>query len=1124
MYNDLHMSESRIFDILDAVLDLPAAQRPAYLDRSCDGDHGLRRQLDALVAAAQRADGFLRTADEAATPEQIGRYRIRSEVGRGASGVVYLAEDPTLRRPIALKTFPPGWSADARRCQRLREEALALASVTQANVTHVYTFEENAESGAGPRAFVTMEFVEGETLAERLRRGPLDLETALETGRQIAAGLEAAHRVGIIHRDLKPQNVRITPEGWVKVLDFGLATSVPEIEGSREALPLQGTPGYMSPEQIEGRELDSRCDLWALGCVLFEVLTATPAIEGSRLDDLLERTRRGEVAWPRLHAACRSLGRGPSDDGLAGTGDDTHRAIVGRVEALIAQCLRVDPSERPSSPSEVRRILDEELLRIRSAPFAPFWSLASGPVRGPDRAAAGRLPTLRGTFIGREQVLKDLDAACAESRLVTITGPGGAGKTRTILEFVSHRHLELPDTVWFLDLAAVSHAPQITEAMAQLLEMHDLPDGDLEASVRERLRDQTALLVVDNCEHLIEAIAQVLSGLLESCPELRIVATSREPLRLSEERLILLGPMAVPEPGASGEVAVNEAVRLFAARACAYDPGFVLDEARARLTAVICRQLDGLPLAIELAAAKTRALSLEELSARIGQDSAFLASGTRDREDRHRSLEHLIEWSFRLLDDTERTVFLALSVLRGGFGLAAAEAVCSFDDVAPWDVCGTLAGLVEKSLVQADATGPRVRYRFLETVRDFAARRLDRHLVVGGTPAREAVEDRLVAFYVAESAPRGSESGWTDTAWMRRIQADHVNLRHAFEIACSRRRPAEVFALAVALVRRSMRLGYWRQCLDTAEEALALEAQTSDATGPARPDDLVEVLAIAAQGAAVLDDSARAEVFLGQGMSIAQGHAHAAGLARMYSAAGVVDYYRARLDDADRWLEQAEALHRELGDAAGLAVDLADRARIRSVSGLHDWAWEYYEQALPLHREVRDRAGETRVLVNLGRTAFLRRDHELARQYLEEALAAHRSDGDTHGMVVCLTNLGDLARDADGDFPRALECYREAIDLRVRSGQKSSLVTCLFYIAGVAARMGRDTEAATLLSGVRQAYRTHQLVLYAAIEDPMRDLQSDLESRMDAAEFARAWSEGAACSVPQLVEFVERAF
>ena len=1107
------MSDSIVFEILDVVLELEPELRAAYLEQVCADDAELRRTVLALIEASERSEGFLRVASEPKHPESIGPYRIVRELGRGSSGVVYLAEDDRLRRQIALKTFPPGWSAEPSRKRMLREEARALAALTQPNVAHVYSLEEaapHAEPGAPsePFVFITMELVDGVTLAERLWKDRLCVEDTLEIGRQIAAAIEAAHRAGLVHRDLKPQNVMITTEGWVKVLDFGLATLAPdrsgpvsEVSGANpdpalQSPAFQGTPGYMSPEQIEGGAIDERADVWAFGCILFECLAGHPAIEGHTVSERIERTKTGTVEWHRLGGASAH------DD------EKAHVNCVPRVEALLRRCLDPDVDERLRFVAEARRVIDEELLRIRSARFA---YVADAP---PRHRSIGRLPVLRGEFVGREEVLRDLENSCTDHRLMTITGFGGAGKTRTALELGLRVRDRFPDGVWFVELAELTDGRGIAETVARVLDLRNATEGDLDIAVLERLCDQSALIIVDNCEHVADEVAAFLSRLLDDCPRIHVVATSREALNLPGEQVHPLGPMRLPDDGSVGaEAAGNEAVRLFATRARARHPSFALDDQGVALVARICRRLDGLPLAIELAAGQIHALSLEELTERIG-DSRFLTSSARSGVARHQSLDELIEWSHRLLNVAERAVFTSLSIFPGGWSLGAAEAVCAGDEMAAWEVCPTLARLVEKSLVEADTTGSRVRYRFLESVREFAAR----HLAAERDPASiEELKERFVEFYLNDAEPLAMERGWTDATWLARVQLDYGNLRRALEISRERLRVDWAMRLAVFLTRRAVQLGHWRQCQELAQEVLDLEAAAPDPS-PAVSADRVLVLVRSAQSAAVLDDLPTADALLEECFSLSGDLLDPAPQARVFTAAGVVEFYRARFDVADDWQAKAERVHRELDDKAGLATNLAERARIRSVIGRHDEARAYYRESLELHRAIQDQPGAARVLMNLGRTAHLMDDHGKARALIEEALAAHRETDDSHGIAVCMMNLGDVARNADHDLERARACYGEAMQIRSRGGQKMGLCSALLHLALVATDSGQAADAAGITATVAEALGTERLARYDSVRTLVDTLRSRVETELGPAGFRRAWDDGCRVSLDQLVE------
>ncbi|MBI4772038.1 MAG: AfsR/SARP family transcriptional regulator, partial [Chloroflexi bacterium] len=420
-----------------------------------------------------------------------------------------------------------------------------------------------------------------------------------------------------------------------------------------------------------------------------------------------------------------------------------------------------------------RRILSQELAvepSVETTALRDAIRDGSGPPPLPP--APHNLPAQLSSFVGRERELAEVanrleNPAC---RLLTLVGIGGVGKSRLAVQAAARGRHTFPDGAWLVELASASTAALVPRSIAAVLGAQEEPGFPLVETLAGALRDKSLALMLDNCEHLLEACAQTAGALLQRCPSLVILATSREPLGLAGEMIYPVQPFSLPDRPAALPVETlmgNEAVRLFAERAAAH---FDLTEANVLATAELCKRLDGVPLAIELAAARAGVLALDQMLARLGDRFALLAGGSRAALPRHRTLRALVDWSYDLLSEAERTLFRRLSVFRGGWTLEAAEAVADDPDAA----LDLLARLADKSLVVAERrTEPR-RYSMLETIRDYASEKL-----VGAGEA-DAVRDRHFAFFLhlAQSAAR-NQHGPHEADWFRRLETDHDNLRAA---------------------------------------------------------------------------------------------------------------------------------------------------------------------------------------------------------------------------------------------------------------------------------------------------------------------------------------------------------
>ncbi len=398
------------------------------------------------------------------------------------------------------------------------------------------------------------------------------------------------------------------------------------------------------------------------------------------------------------------------------------------------------------------------------------------PLRSLDNPALpNNLPQQPTSFIGREAQVDEVKALLDKTRLLTLTGAGGSGKTRLSLQVAADLLDGEGDGVWLVELAALADPALVPQAVADVLGVKEQAGMTIQASLVEWLKPKRLLLVLDNCEHLIAACASLAADLLRNCPHVHILASSREPLNVAGEQTYRVPSLSLPDPKQAQTVeslSQFEVVRLFIERAQAVQPTFKVTNANAPAVAQVCFHLDGIPLAIELAAARVRSLSVEEINTRLGQRFRLLTGGSRDTLPRQQTLRALIDWSYDLLTESEKTLLRRLSVFAGGWTLSAAEVVCAGEPVEDWEVLDLLTALVDKSLVVAEPLGDGTRYRLLETVRQYGGDRL------GESGEAEAVRGRSASCFLAlaeEAEPQlqGPEQG----SWLVRLEAEHDNLR-----------------------------------------------------------------------------------------------------------------------------------------------------------------------------------------------------------------------------------------------------------------------------------------------------------------------------------------------------------
>jgi predicted ATPase/class 3 adenylate cyclase len=682
--------------------------------------------------------------------------------------------------------------------------------------------------------------------------------------------------------------------------------------------------------------------------------------------------------------------------------------------------------------------------------FPPLRSLGN-PV------LPNNLPAQLAAFIGRDRELSEVRALLASSRLVTLTGAGGCGKTRLSLQLAAELLDGSGDGVWVVELASVTGEDAVAPAIAQALGMAGHPGRPALEALLDALALQDVLVVLDNCEHLIGACAKTADAILQRCPRVRLVATSREPLGIGGETIYRVPPLSLPGPGDTGALAArsSDAVALFADRALAQGTGLSVDKETAPLVASICAQLDGLPLAIELAAARLRSLSLTDLAGRLDQRFRLLTGGSRTALPRQQTLHAAVDWSYSLLNTAERVLVRRLSVLAESFDLGAAEAVCGFGNIEAFDVTGLLGSLVDKNLVVAEPAGPALRYRLLETIRQFAAERL----AETGKPEAAAVHAAHCAHFlnVAETAAphlTGPEQG----RWLAQLDADQANLRRAAEHAARDPEGTEqVLRLGVALQR------YWIT-RTRGEQALRLLTPVLDRPGArARPELLAAALATAALAARGVDIAAALR--LGdQAVKLARqldtGQLLIESLAVLSSV-----YYHA--GEPERGLtpgREAVERTRRLGDDVLLGESLVSYLWcVVIIDPAH--AEPLFAEAIACTQRSGDRLHANDLTTYAGVRALRAGDTPAARAYLRQAAQAMREIGDK-GANVSL-NMGWVLRQ-DNDPGAARSSFEEALRISRRNGAHSGIAYASLGLACLAADAGHWQRGA-MLHGAAQA-------------------------------------------------------
>jgi len=654
------------------------------------------------------------------------------------------------------------------------------------------------------------------------------------------------------------------------------------------------------------------------------------------------------------------------------------------------------------------------------------------------------LPVQASSFLGRHEELTRGAEMLATTRLLSVTGPGGSGKTRFAYQLAAEQLAQFPDGVWVAELASLSDTGLVPAALMAALGLRDEPGRSATEMIVSHLRAQQALVVLDNCEHLIEAAAALSADLLRGCERLRVLATTREPLRVRGEAVWALGPLGVPEDSdlPLEFLAGTDAVALFCERAAEAKVGFCLSSDNAAAVRTICARLEGMPLAIELAAARVRTLPLTQISVRLGRSLDLLTKGTRGVGDRQGSLRGAIAWSHDLLSPTEKTLFRRLAVFAGGFSLDAAESVCASEGLDAVEVMEALDGLVDKSLVTlGEERAGQGRYRLLETVRAYADEQLQaagETLVLAGQHA---------AFYarLAHDCAEEAEA----TTGLDRLEADHSNLLAALE-HLSGGDPIEHGQLATNLSSFWDLRGHWR--LAHRELVRYLARANRDQALAARCARGLGLVAYR------LGDFPEAQTQFEEALRIARGLGERRLEGSCIGGLGNVLFELGDYREARARYEQALTIARELGDSRMAGVWLGDLAGVAFNLGDYHEARARYEEALGIARELGDRSSEGRWLGNLGTMVLQLGDYSEARAHYEEALRIARELGERSYETAWAGELGELATKL-GDYPEARARLEEALGIARELGDRN----CEGYWTGdlgeLATRLGDYPEA-----------------------------------------------------------------
>jgi len=965
---------------------------------------------------------------------RLGSYEIVAPLGAGGMGEVYRAKDTRLGREIALKVLPADVAADADRLARFEREARTVAALSHPNIVVLHSIEDD-----GGQRFLTMELVEGQSLDRHVVPGGLPGARVVELGIGLAEALDAAHGKGVVHRDLKPANVMLTRDGRVKVLDFGLAKlAVPEkpeigaTQAETVAAPLStaghvaGTVPYMSPEQLRGEPVDARADLFALGIMLYELSSGRRPFQGATVMTISSAILRdAPVSLSSLSADI------PTD-----------------LERIIGRLLEKEPDARFQSA----RDLLGELRRVRM-------------IRD-DTTIIHRAPPEPSTpLLGREEVLEAAAARLKDgARVLTVTGYGGTGKTRFAIELLRRVADDYPDGAAYVSLASVTAATEVLPTIAMALTIPESAGRSALDALCIVIGNRRVLLVLDNLEQVLDAAADI-AALVSRCPALRCIATSRAPLKIGAESEFSLQPLELPARDTTSieALACIPSVALFVQRAEKVKSGFALTAANGGAIAEICRRLDGLPLALELAAARVRILEPAALLQRLDHVLDLLTSGDRDLPMRQRTLRATISWSYSLLDTGEQRLLRWLSCFHEGWTLEALEHVCYGDDMRH-RALDEFDSLVEKGLIQRVGDGDR--HALLETIRAFAAEQLHAGDEVEG--ARRAHAAYYVAFAARVHADLRAPA---QLDAMHRAHQDDANLHAAVDWLVRLAQAGEERALEDAMLLCGYLDWYWHISGQHMTARVALDSLLALAEGraPSRGRALARLAAGMIStttgewerslgewrggyedGSAAGDSEAVAEGLMGVGyccLSLGRMEESRSALDRAIASGGSSEFIRAiamsiegmllfvtgDLDAGMKLVADARRIQEGIADFEGGGVAMSFLAQMTFAKGDPTRALILYEEALRMLREVGDIPEIARVQSEMGWTALAIGDADAALRAFCRAVRTNEQVGSPRGTGLALMGIAAVEVD-QGRQERAVEIAAAAQVLSQRAG------------------------------------------------------------------------------------------
>ena len=742
---------------------------------------------------------------------------------------------------------------------------------------------------------------------------------------------------------------------------------------------------------------------------------------------------------------------------------------------------------------------------VVSSPL-PGGAAAAPPVAAAEIRPRTNLPRQLTSFIGREREIEEVKRLLPTTALLTLHGPGGCGKTRLAFRVAADLVDQCPDGAWVAELATLSDPSLVPKAVATALDVLEQPGRSITETLKGSIQHRSLLLVLDNCEHVAGACAELAKSLLKACPHLRILATSREPLGISGEMVWDVPSLSVPGQAPVPDVeslSRFDGIRLFVDRAATTKPGFALTPENAAAIAQVCSQLEGIPLALELAAARVRVLTLEQIAARLNDRFRLLTGGGRAALPRHQTLRATMDWSYGLLSEQEQMLLRRLSVFTGGWTLEAAETVCAGDKVAVTEILDVLARLVDKSLVIVQAEDGETRYQFLETVREYCRDKLDE----SGESDRPRTQ-HLGFFLAFALRAHGAVISPDRLAWLRRTEVEHDNIRSALQWSITIAEFEDAFRLGAAMARFWARRGFLEEGL---RRLGGLREHETCASERARAGLWLGLGLLAFE----IGDQKQAMI-AEQALEVFRGIRDSVQVENCLGLLGMTENERGRFGRAAALLDEAVDLARAAGSPAGEAERLRQRGYVEVRRGDYPAALGYLERSLELLRGSDARRSIGFALGHRAQTYLYSEQADRAIADLREAIVL--VEAEEHSTAIAyFHNLLGLALLKKGDYKAAERAYHDNLEYSTEAGHWWAAAQALIGIAGIDAAKGEAQHAVRLISAADAFLKATDYSLPSAEAIYLSSLIDRVRAMSDSGQFETAWADGASLSLSEAI-------